>query len=43
MMTSIKAKITGSLEGIDEKTFDTLEIAAIVHDISCPLCREKYC
>lgn len=36
------ARLIGSLEGIDEKTFDTLEIAAIVHDISCPLCREKY-
>lgn len=36
------AKLIGTLENLDEKTFTTLEIAAIVHDISCPLCREKY-
>lgn len=36
------ARLIGSLEGLDRKTLDTLEIAAIVHDIACPLCREKY-
>lgn len=36
------AQTIGKLEGLDEKTQDTLEIAAIVHDIACPLCREKY-
>ena len=32
----------GELEGLDRKTQETLEIAAITHDIACPLCREKY-
>ena len=32
----------GACEGLDEKTLHTLELAAIVHDIACPLCREKY-
>jgi len=36
------AQTIGRLENLDEKTQDTLEIAAIVHDIACPLCREKY-
>lgn len=36
------ASLIGHLERLDEKTQDTLEIAAIVHDISCPFCREKY-
>ena len=36
------AQTIGKLEGLDEKTQDTLEIAAIVHDIACPLGREKY-
>lgn len=36
------AKIIGELENLDEKTQLTLEVAAIVHDIACPLCREKY-
>ncbi len=36
------AKTIGELEGLDAHTQDTLEIAAIVHDIACPLCREKY-
>ena len=36
------AQTIGRLEGLDERTQDTLEIAAIVHDIACPLCREKY-
>ena len=36
------AKLISALENLDDKTFMTLEISAIVHDISCPLCREKY-
>lgn len=29
-------------EGVDENTLLILELTAIVHDISCPLCRLKY-
>ncbi len=29
-------------EGLDEHTREVLEMTAIVHDISCPLCMEKY-
>ena len=36
------AHTIGGLEGLDASARDTLEIAAIVHDIACPLCREKY-
>lgn len=36
------ASMIGKMEGLDESTQDTLEIAAIVHDIACPLCRKKY-
>ena len=36
------ARTIGLLEGLDDLTQMTLEIAAIVHDIACPLCREKY-
>lgn len=36
------ASVIGAMEGLDEETRDTLETAAIVHDIACPLCREKY-
>lgn len=36
------AKLIGELEGLDSKTQFLLEVAAIVHDIACPLCREKY-
>lgn len=36
------AQTLGELENLDGKTQDILEIAAIVHDIACPLCREKY-
>ncbi len=36
------AKTIGELEGLDEKTQRILEVAAITHDIACPLCREKY-
>lgn len=36
------AKTIGESEHLDEKTQFILEAAAIVHDIACPLCREKY-
>ncbi len=36
------AKTIGELEGIDADTQYILEVAAITHDIACPLCREKY-
>ena len=36
------ARTVGMLEGLDEKTQFILEAASIVHDIACPLCREKY-
>ena len=36
------AKTIGELEGLDRETQFVLEAAAIVHDIACPLCREKY-
>ena len=36
------AATIGRLEGLDEETLTTLELAAIVHDIAIPLCREKY-
>ena len=36
------AKTIGELEGLDLETQFTLEVAAITHDIACPLCREKY-
>ena len=36
------ARLIGQLEQLDEKTQKILEIAAIVHDIACPLCRKKY-
>ena len=36
------ARLIGKLEQLDEKTQKILEIAAIVHDIACPLCQKKY-
>ncbi len=36
------AKTIGELEKPDRDTQFVLEAAAIVHDIACPLCREKY-
>ena len=36
------AKTIGEYEGLDRNTQTILEVAAIVHDIACPLCREKY-
>lgn len=36
------AKTIGELEELAPPTQEILELAAIVHDIACPLCREKY-
>ncbi len=36
------AGMIGHLEGLDEETQFILEVAALTHDIACPLCREKY-
>ncbi|MBE6939990.1 MAG: HD domain-containing protein [Ruminococcaceae bacterium] len=36
------ARTIGQLEGLDPLTQQTLELAAIVHDIACPLCRRLY-
>jgi len=36
------ARTIGELEGLDADTRYVLEVAAIVHDIACPLSREKY-
>lgn len=36
------AKTIGELENLDRDTRYILEVAAITHDIACPLCREKY-
>ena len=36
------AKTIGELEGLDGHTQEVLELAAVIHDIACPLCREKY-
>ena len=36
------AKTIGELEGLDAHAQSVLELTAVVHDIACPLCREKY-
>ena len=36
------ARTIGLKENLSQELQDTLELAAIVHDIACPLCREKY-
>ncbi|MDF2677319.1 MAG: hypothetical protein K0Q97_1637 [Bacillota bacterium] len=36
------AKTIGECERLDKNTQTVLEVAAIIHDIACPLCREKY-
>lgn len=36
------AKMIGECEKLIPEEMRTLEIAAILHDIACPLCREKY-
>ena len=36
------ARNIGQMEGLDDHTQEVLELTAVVHDISCPLCRKKY-
>lgn len=36
------ARLIGESEIADFKSREILELAAILHDIACPLCREKY-
>ena len=36
------ARTIGELEGLDPETQYILEVAAVTHDIACPLCRRKY-
>ncbi len=36
------AKTIGELEKLDRESQFVLEIAAVTHDIACPLCRKKY-
>jgi uncharacterized protein len=36
------AKIIAECEGLSVGEQQTAEIAALIHDIACPLCREKY-
>ena len=36
------ARLIGKLEHIEKREQEILEVAAIVHDIACPMCREKY-
>ena len=36
------AKTIGELEALNSESQFILEVAAITHDIACPLCREKY-
>ena len=36
------AKCIGELEGLEEDMQYILEVTSIIHDIACPLCREKY-
>ena len=36
------AKVIGEQERLPSQMQETLELAAVVHDIACPLCRRKY-
>lgn len=36
------AVIIAKGEKVDKETMDIIETAAVIHDIACPLCREKY-
>lgn len=36
------ARMIAQNENVDKKTQTIIEIAAIIHDIACPLCRQKY-
>lgn len=36
------ARMIGEMENLSERQQETLEIAAVIHDIACPVCRIKY-
>ena len=36
------ARLIGEKEQLNVRMQETLEITAVIHDIACPLCREKY-
>lgn len=36
------SRMIGLQEGLTEITQTILEVTAVIHDIACPLCREKY-
>ena len=36
------ARMIGEMENLTERKQETLEIAAVIHDIACPVCRVKY-
>ena len=36
------AKTIAEREGLSAEERQIVEIAAVIHDIACPLCREKY-
>lgn len=36
------AQVLGENEGLTGEALQTLEVAALLHDIACPLCRQKY-
>ena len=36
------AQAIAKAEGLDNDTVELIEVAALVHDIACPLCRLKY-
>lgn len=36
------AKTIGECENLDSETQSILEVAALIHDIACPICRKKY-
>lgn len=36
------ARTIGEVENLEATVQETLELAAVVHDIACPLCRKKY-
>ena len=36
------ARMIGEMENLTERKQEILEIAAVIHDIACPVCRVKY-
>ena len=35
------ARMIGEMENLTERQQETLEIAAVIHDIACPVCRKN--